>query len=348
MDQDFAQMRALGITSIRSYHVPPEWLLELAGEHGLAVFIDVPWRKHVCFLESQDAQAEARQAIQRAARLGRRHPCVLAYSIGNEIPPAIVRWHGARRVQRFLAELRDAAKQADPDGLVTYASYPPTEYLDPSFLDFATFNVYLHDREAFRRYLLPSAEPGRRPSARPGRARHGHAPPWRERPGRSPRGAFARALLLGLAGAFVFSWTDDWHTGGHPIEDWAFGITRADRTPKAAYHALQQVFQSTLTELLPGDAAGLGGRLLVQRRGDARCSACDSLRTLDYPDYEVIVVDDGSTDETRRDPRRVSRGTCHPSAEPGPERGPQCGPARGDGQYRRLYRFRLRRRIRTG
>jgi len=48
----------------------------------------------------------------------------------------------------------DVAKQADPDGLVTYANYPPTEYLDLSFLDFATFNVYLHDVETFRRYLL--------------------------------------------------------------------------------------------------------------------------------------------------------------------------------------------------
>src|SRR2546423_249901 len=45
-------------------------------------------------------------------------------------------------------------RQADPDGLVTYASFPPTEYLDLSSLDFVTFNVYLHDPEAFRRYLL--------------------------------------------------------------------------------------------------------------------------------------------------------------------------------------------------
>ena len=52
--------------------------------------------------------------------------------------------------------------------------------------------------------------------------------------------------LMGLAGAYVFSWTDDWHTGGYPIEDWAFGITDADRAPKVSYHAVQQVFKAPL------------------------------------------------------------------------------------------------------
>src|SRR5438874_2581435 len=89
-----------------------------------------------------------------AAARGRGHASVVAYSIGNEIPASVVRWHGAARVQRFLAELADVCRQADPDGLVTYANYPSTEYLELPFLDFATFNVYLHDPAAFRRYLF--------------------------------------------------------------------------------------------------------------------------------------------------------------------------------------------------
>src|SRR5262245_50828549 len=151
---DFTQMRAAGINSVRTYHVPPEWFLRLAEESGLTVLVglpwlDVPWRKHLFFLKSRPIQREAREFVRRAAQLGRNHPCILAYCIGNEIPPDILRWHGARRVERFLAELRDVARQADPDGLVTYASYPPTEYLDLSFLDFTTFNVSLHDCEVF-------------------------------------------------------------------------------------------------------------------------------------------------------------------------------------------------------
>src|SRR6516225_5096892 len=118
--EDFARMRDAGINSVRTYHVPPEWLLRAADELGLAVFVDVPWAKHLCFLESDQARRDARKAVRLAVERGRGHPCVLAYSIGNEIPPNIVRWLGASRVERFLAELADVVRQADPDALVTY------------------------------------------------------------------------------------------------------------------------------------------------------------------------------------------------------------------------------------
>ena len=137
-----------------------------------------------------------------------------------------------RRVERFLAELRDVAKQADPDGLVTYANFPPTEYLDLSFLDFATFNVYLHDREAFRRYLFRLQNlVGDRPlllgELGMDTLRHGEAEQAEFLAG-PPR---ARPTLMGLAGAFVFSWTDDWHTGGH--RDRGLGLRHHRRRPRA-------------------------------------------------------------------------------------------------------------------
>src|SRR5688500_1144468 len=48
---DFAAMRQVGVNAIRTYHVPPEWFLRLADEAGLGVFVDVPWPKHLCFLD---------------------------------------------------------------------------------------------------------------------------------------------------------------------------------------------------------------------------------------------------------------------------------------------------------
>src|SRR4029450_126142 len=69
--QDFARMRDIGITSVRPYHAPPEWFLSLADDHELTVFIDVPWAKHICFLESADARREARAAGRQAAERGR-------------------------------------------------------------------------------------------------------------------------------------------------------------------------------------------------------------------------------------------------------------------------------------
>jgi GT2 family glycosyltransferase len=293
----FAAMRAAAVNAIRTYHVPPEWLLQLADEHELLVLVDVPWRKHLCFLDSEEARREARLAVRQATKRGQGHPCVLAYSVGNEVPPDIVRWHGARRVERFLAELADVARQADPAGLVTYASYPPTEYLDLSAFDFVTFNVYLHDRLAFRRYLFRLQNlTGDRPlvlgELGMDTRRHGELAQ-----AEFLAGHMAEARLMGLAGAFVFSWTDDWHTGGHQIEDWAFGITRADGSPKASYHALREVFEHGSAELLP-EVPRVSVVVCTYNGGGTLPQCLRSLSALDYPDYEVIVVDDGSTDDT--------------------------------------------------
>jgi len=326
VSDDFTRMRNIGINSIRTYHVPPDWLLRLADEQSLAVFVDVPWAKHQCFLETQEAQKDARRLVGVAAERGRKHPCVLAYGIGNEIPPNIVRYFGSRRVERFLRELCDVARQADPLGLCTYTNYPSTEYLDLSFLDFATFNVYLHDLDTFRRYLFRLQNlVGDRPLIL------GELGMDTIRQGEVQQADFllkqvSESTLMGLAGSFVFSWTDEWHTGGCNIDNWAFGITRADRTPKASFHALRAVFESSPAQLLQN----IGPE---QREGPARASmehstlACAvapppcplpqvsvivctyngartleqclrSLCALDYPNYEVIVVNDGSTDNS--------------------------------------------------
>jgi GT2 family glycosyltransferase len=295
---DFARMQDAGINSIRTYHIPPEWFLNCADETGLDVFLDLPWQKHLCFLDSTEAQREARQLVRQAAKRAAHHPCVLAYSIGNEIPPSVVRWHGASRVERFLAELGDAVKQEDPQGLVTYANFPSTEYLDLSFLDFVTFNVYLHDRETFCRYLfrlhnLIGEKPLILGELGMDTLRHGQM-----EQAQFLAGHLTESLLMGAAGAFVFSWTDDWYTGGSPIKDWAFGITHADRLPKASYHALREVFQCPSPQLL--SATPRVSVVVCTYNGGRTLEQClRSLQVLDYPDYEVIVVDDGSTDDTR-------------------------------------------------
>lgn len=294
---DFARMSDIGVNAIRTYHVPPKWFLHLADDAGIAVLVDVPWPKHLCFLDSDRARADARTAVLQAAKATRDHPSVLALSIGNEIPTDVARWHGSKRVERFLRELGDQVKQADPDRLITYANFPPAEYLNLSFLDFITFNVYLHDRETFRRYLFRLLNlVGDKPLLLGELGMDTH------RSGESEQAEFltghlAEARLMGLAGAFVFSWTDEWHTGGHTITDWAFGVTRVDRSPKAAHHALRELYTRSSVALLPRTprvsvvvCTYNGGRTLDQ--------CLQSLGELDYPDYEVIVVDDGSTDNT--------------------------------------------------
>lgn len=295
---DFRAMQDADVNAVRTYHVPPEWLFDLADEHRIQLFVDVPWRKHLCFLESETARAEARAAVRAAAERGRGHASLFAYSIGNEIPTDVIRWHGARQVERFLAELADVARQADSEGLVTYTSFPPTEYLDLEPFDFVSFNVYLHDPEVFRRYLfrlqnLAGDKPLLLAEIGMDTIRH----PENEQ-AEFLAGHIGEARLAGAAGLFVFSWTDDWFTGGHRIEDWAFGITRADRAPKAGYHAVREAYSAPLAALLPRTPRA--SVLVCSYNGGRTLAQClSSLRELDYPDYEVIVVDDGSTDDTR-------------------------------------------------
>jgi len=295
--EDFTRMVDMGFNALRVYHVPPDWLLDLAEEANLLLLVDVPWSKHICFLDSAQAKREARQAVDAAVADGNGRDCILAYSICNELPPDVVRWHGAHKVERFLRELADVIKQADPGGLVTFANYPPTEYLDLSFVDFATFNVYLHEPEAFRRYLfrlqnLVGDMPLVLGELGMDTLRHGEIAQ-----ADFLAGHLRQANLLGLAGAFVFSWTDEWHTGSHTVQDWAFGVTHADRVPKAACAQLREMHESPLCELLP--AAPKVSVVVCTYNGARTLEQClHSLLRLDYPDFEVIVVDDGSEDDT--------------------------------------------------
>jgi hypothetical protein len=296
--QDLAKMAAAHINAVRLYHVPPEWFLERAHEHQIRVFIDIPWPRHLCFLEDPQTRKDIQAAVRKAVVRCRQFPSVLAYSIGNEIPPSIVRWYGAPRVERFLAELQDLVKEADPHALVTYANYPSTEYLDLSFLDFLTFNVYLANLETFRRYLfrlqnLAGDKPLVLGEVGLDTLRNG-APEQ----ARFLAGHLGESLLTGAAGVFVFSWTDDWFTGGHQIRDWAFGITDEDGIAKPSFGAVGEIFGSRPAQLL--SARPRVSVVVCSYNGAATLDQClRSLGQLDYPDYEVIVVDDGSTDRTR-------------------------------------------------
>src|SRR5437667_9779172 len=99
--RDFAQLRSLGANLARIYYVPPRWFLDLAAEHELKLLIDIPWPKHLCFLDSMASQAEARRAVREAVTACKGHSAVFAYSVVNEISAEIVRWSGVGRVEKF-------------------------------------------------------------------------------------------------------------------------------------------------------------------------------------------------------------------------------------------------------
>jgi len=295
---DFALMRAMGVNVVRTYVAPPKWMLEEAIKHGLRLMVGIPWPFHMAFLDSAQMMADIRNAIRTGVEDVRGFgDAVLAYSLGNEIRSDMVRWHGPRAVSRFLAELHDIGKQIDPDGLFTYSNYPTTEYLDLGFLDFLSYNVYLHHEDDYRRYLTHlMAQAGERPvllsetgmdTIREGEEAQAALLGWQSR----------AAFEIGLSGFIVFAFTDEWHTGGVEITDWAFGLVTKDRKPKRAFETVGVIFRG---ELPPPLKSTLKVSVVVAAYNAAatieRC--VDSLKSLNYPDYEIIVVDDGSTDLT--------------------------------------------------
>jgi beta-galactosidase/beta-glucuronidase len=153
VERDFAAMAMHGINAVRVYKLPPRWLLDLAAAHQIRVLAGFDWTHHVAFLESRRVAREIEAGVREGARALAGHPALLACSIGNEIPGPVARWHGRQRIEGFLRGLYEEVKAADPEGLVTYVSYPTTEYLELPFLDVAAFNVYLESRDPFRAYL---------------------------------------------------------------------------------------------------------------------------------------------------------------------------------------------------
>lgn len=294
---DFAQIRELGANLIRIYHIPPRWFLDLASEYGLKVLVDIPWNKHLCFLDSEKEKQTAREAVRHAAETCKGHPAVFAYSVANEIPPDVVRWSKAGAVAEFIDELVAEAKAIDPDCLCTFTNFPPTEFLRPQSLDFLCFNVYLHNQRPFKNYLarlqmiadtkpLVLGEFGI-DSMREGEPRKCEILTWQ----------IETAFRGGLAGTVVFSYTDDWWRGGQQVDDWKMGLTTHDRQRKDSFRAVQKMFR--LAPYFPLPQHPRVSVVVASYNGDRTLKAClDSLERLNYPDYEVILVDDGSTDNT--------------------------------------------------
>jgi O-antigen biosynthesis protein len=297
VQRDFRQMSELGANTVRVFTVPPLWLLDEAEAAGLKVLAGIPWSQHITFLDDPAIQSEIVRSVAAAVRGLERHRAILAYLIGNEIPPDMVRWHGPERVRSFLKRLVAAVKTIHPEGLVSYANFPSTEYLTIDFTDFLCFNVYLHDEAAFRRYLsrlhnlavdrpLVLTEFGI-DSMREGTEEQARILSWQIR----------AAFDMGVAGTFVFAWTDEWFTGGHLIEDWTFGVVDRDRHPKPAFAAVTERFKGPIPPAQPRYPRV--SVVVCSYNAERTMEPClASLEKLTYPDYEVIVVNDGSTDGT--------------------------------------------------
>ena len=294
LQKDFAMMSANGINCIRTYTVPSTTFLNLAHTHNLKVMVGLPWEQHIAFLDDKSARKNIIGRVSDFINQCKGHPAILCFTIGNEIPAGIVRWHGKGKVEKFLRQLYMAVKNIDPESLVTYVNYPTTEYLDLSFLDFDCFNVYLETPEKLRKYLarlhnlcgdrpLVLAEIGL-DSLRNGEEKQAVVLDWQ----------IKKIFAGGAAGMFVFAWSDEWWRGGFYIQDWDFGMVDRERNPKPALNAVSQAFNQVPFAPVTYPFISI---IICSYNGSATIrDTLEGVLTLDYPQFEVIVVNDGSKD----------------------------------------------------
>ena len=298
VERDFSMMSAHGINAVRTYTAPPRWLLDIAETNNLRVMAGIPWSQHVAFLDHHNLIENSYRLVEDAmARCG-QHPALLGIAIGNEIPAPVVRWYGHRRIEKHLDRLCRIVKRHDPLALVTYANYPTTEYLELPFLDFVSFNVYLNSPEQFDAYMSRLQNiAGERPLVMSeigtDSVEHGE-----------PQQAAQLAEKIdaifggGAAGTFVFSWTDEWHRHGCEIENWKFGLVDRNRKPRIALDAVETTYRriSAIAEATPRVSVVICSYNGVATIGQT----IEHCLQLDYPDYEIIVVNDGSTNGVGR------------------------------------------------
>ena len=301
VEVDLALMCQVGLNVVRIYHSPPRWFLDRCDAAGMRVLVTLPWEKHVEFLRDRATRKQIAQNVRAAVKAHAGHPAIFGYLVGNEISSTMVRWLGANRVIEFVEELIRIGRAIDPGALFSYATYPPTEYLLPQNSDFYCFNVYLHNQREFEAYLLRLQNlTGEHPlilgefgmdTIRHSQTEQAEMLGWH----------IDSVVKCGLAGTILFTWTDEWFTGGQEITDWAFGIVTRDRKPKKAFYAVEEKLGRSDSALphLPLPRTPFVSVIVCSYNGARTLAAClESLGKLNYPAYEVILVDDGSSDDT--------------------------------------------------
>lgn len=297
--EDFDLMVAAGVNTVRLYTSPTDELARLAEERGLYLLIDVPWPKHLNVYGDKILENMCIKMLEDDIRSSLQWPNVLGVLLGNEIPPDIARWAGIEQVEKFLRRLCAHARRIAPELLLGFANFPSTEFLKLDFFDFLGFNVYLEEEEDLRQYLF--------------RIRHLYPETpiilsetgldtvlnGEEEQARVLDFSLKAAFEAGMAGALVFSWTDEWHTGGFDINDWKFGLLDTDRNPKPAFLPVSAAFGCAPQSITLKDTPPISV-VVASYNGERTLAEClRSLQKLKYPDYEIIVVNDGSTDSTR-------------------------------------------------
>jgi cellulose synthase/poly-beta-1,6-N-acetylglucosamine synthase-like glycosyltransferase len=296
--EDFERMRDAGVNSVRLYSPPPDRVADAAARAGLYLIPDIIWGPRRCELDDPARVRYIFNWVTDHARRLAQHPAILMFSIGNEIPPLVARWYGKEKIENFLRNIYHAVREYAPETLVTYAKHPPTEYLHLPFLDIDSYNIYLERESEFRRYLARLHQIG---SERPlfiselgvDAAKHG-----REQQAEILRWQLRAVFAKGACGAAVYAWTDEWTIFEQDIWKWRFGLTDIDRNPRPSLDVVREIYSRSVYDNGLRDRPRVSVVVPALNADRTIDETLSSLSLLNYPDYEIIVVNDGSNDNT--------------------------------------------------
>ena len=292
---EMAEIVKAGFNAIRLYEPPSQDLLDAALEHGLMVFGGVHWQWYRVFRGVGDDRyfTEGKMRIAEVLEKWAGHEAMVGFFVANEIPSDIARWIGAQETKLAIEEMIDFARSIAPWLLIAYANYPSSEYLEPKNADFTAFNIYLEEREIFTNYLPRLHHlAGDRPvmlteygldTQRNSEEQQANLLEWTRQ----------ESLDAGMAGTTVFAWSDRWRIGEREETDWDFGITRRDGSAKESLTVSNNFTKS------PCPQPRISVIICVYDGAERIWRAVESLIDVNYPDYELIVVDDGSSDGTQ-------------------------------------------------
>lgn len=299
--QEMQRVAGAGFNAIRIYGTPEKEVLDAAHDADLWVIMGLSWQWGCDFVSRPSIFSMALVELTAALKQWGGHPALAIVLVANEIPPDMVRWMGVSKVRHAIEELIDCGREVCPELIFAYANYPSTEYLEPDNADLTAMNVYLERREELAAYLPRLHNVA------------GDRPVWISEFGfDSRRGSemgqrdvllwlLKECLQHGMAGTTVYSWSDRWLNGGRVMDEWAFGLTDEWGRGKPALTDLSKKLPAVRT---PEDGLGKGLQPMVSVvvctfNGGGRMGVClTALCALDYPHFEIIVIDDGSTDNT--------------------------------------------------
>ncbi len=78
VEKDFSAISASGFNTVRTYTMPPGWLLDAARRQGLYVMVGLPWEQHVDFLDDKMRARDIERRLCDQVCTCAGHPAILA------------------------------------------------------------------------------------------------------------------------------------------------------------------------------------------------------------------------------------------------------------------------------